>query len=43
MSAQDLIISVSQIIVDTGPIVAIFSASDRHHQACVETSQFILT
>lgn len=28
-------------MVDTGPIVAILSASDEHHEACVEQLQFI--
>lgn len=30
-----------QILVDTGPIVAMLSASDEHHDACVEHLQHI--
>jgi uncharacterized protein len=30
-----------QILVDTGPIVAMLSASDAHHDACVEQLQHI--
>jgi len=32
---------VNQIIVDTGPIVAILSASDSYHQVCLETLKII--
>ena len=31
----------NQIIVDTGPIVAILSASDSYHQVCLETLKII--
>ena len=30
-----------QVLVDTGPIVAIISESDEHHEACVERLQSI--
>jgi predicted nucleic acid-binding protein len=30
-----------QVLVDTGPIVAIFSESDEHHEACVRQLQSI--
>lgn len=31
----------SSILIDTGPIVAILSASDDRHQLCVETLKFL--
>jgi len=32
-----------RILIDTGPIVAIFSKQDRYHQACVETVREVKT